>query len=233
MPDSSRLADPQPAGEVAGVDVGDQAVLGVVGQPDRLVLVVEGDDRRHRAEDLLARGSPSPAARRRARSARSRSRARSGRRAADDAPRRPRPTAPRTSSSTLSTASSLTSGPPGCRRRAGADAQRAHPLGEPAANSSATDALDVEAVGRGARLAAVAHLGDHRAVERGVEVGVGEDEERRVAAELHRAVDDLVGRLLEQHPADLGRAGERQLAHPRVVQHRRRRPRRTAGPAAR
>ena len=26
---------------------------------------------------------------------------------------------------------------------------------------------------------------------------------------------------LQQHPADLGRAGERQLAHPRVVQHRR------------
>ena len=75
-----------------------------------------------------------------------------------------------------------------------------HPLGQPAAELLGDAALDVEPVGGGAGLAAVAHLGDHRAVERGVEVGVGEHEERRVAAELHRAVDDLVGRLASAAP---------------------------------
>ena len=43
----------QRALEVARVDVGDEAVLGVVGRGDRLVLVGEALDRRHRPEDLL------------------------------------------------------------------------------------------------------------------------------------------------------------------------------------
>ena len=55
-----------------------------------------------------------------------------------------------------------------------------------------------EAVGRGAGLADVAHLGEHRALDRGVEVGVLEDQERRVAAQLHRDAQDLLGRLLDQ-----------------------------------
>jgi len=38
---------------VLGEHVGDQAVLGVVGHPDALVLVLEHHDRRHRAEDLV------------------------------------------------------------------------------------------------------------------------------------------------------------------------------------
>ena len=46
------LADPQTSSEVGGVDVGDEAVLGVVGEFDRLVLGGEGHDRRDRAEDL-------------------------------------------------------------------------------------------------------------------------------------------------------------------------------------
>ena len=45
---------------------------------------------------------------------------------------------------------------------------------------------DVEPVGGGAGLAAVAHLGQHRAVDGGVDVGVVEHDERRVAAEFHR-----------------------------------------------
>jgi hypothetical protein len=40
-------------GEVARVDVFDEPALGVVGGGDRLLFVVEGDDRRHRPEDLL------------------------------------------------------------------------------------------------------------------------------------------------------------------------------------
>src|SRR5688500_17768268 len=52
---------------------------------------------------------------------------------------------------------------------------------------------DVEAVGRGARLADVAHHGDHGALDRGVDVGVVEDQERSVASELHSDAPELVG----------------------------------------
>src|SRR3954453_4494327 len=48
-----RLAQPPPAGEIAGVDVGDQAVLGAVGVRQHLVVGPERHDRRHRSEDLL------------------------------------------------------------------------------------------------------------------------------------------------------------------------------------
>src|SRR5918992_5151583 len=47
------LDHPEGPLEVAGVDVGDQAELGVVGGRDRRVLVVEGGHRGHRPEDLL------------------------------------------------------------------------------------------------------------------------------------------------------------------------------------
>ena len=53
-----------------------------------------------------------------------------------------------------------------------------------------------------------------------VEVGVLEDEERRVAAELHRHPQELLGGLLDELLADLGRAGEGQLARPRVADQR-------------
>ena len=46
--------DPQRAPDVAGPDRAGQAVLGVVGHPDRVGLVVERHHRHHRAEDLLA-----------------------------------------------------------------------------------------------------------------------------------------------------------------------------------
>ena len=49
-----RLADPQPAAQVAGVDVGDQPELGVVGPADGVVLGGEPDHGRHRPEDLGA-----------------------------------------------------------------------------------------------------------------------------------------------------------------------------------
>ena len=55
-------------------------------------------------------------------------------------------------------------------------------------------------------------LAMHRALDGGVEVGVVEDQERGVAAQLHRHPQDLLGGLLDQLAADLGRAGERQLA---------------------
>src|SRR5262249_37703912 len=57
-PDRSRLdpaGDPVPAGRVARPDGRHQPVLDVVGDPDRVLLVLERDHRHHRAEDLLLR----------------------------------------------------------------------------------------------------------------------------------------------------------------------------------
>jgi hypothetical protein len=47
------LGDPDGPGRVAAPDGAGQAVGGVVGDGDRLVVVVEGDDGQDRAEDLL------------------------------------------------------------------------------------------------------------------------------------------------------------------------------------
>ena len=80
--------------------------------------------------------------------------------------------------------------------------------------------VHVETIGRGAGLAHVAHLGDHGALDRGIDVGVLEHDEGRIAAELHRRLDDVVGRLVQQLAPDLGRAGERDHAHARIMQHR-------------
>ena len=57
MPVSRPSHDAERPLEVARVDVGDEAVLGVVGGGDRLVLGRERRDRRDRAEDLLARAA--------------------------------------------------------------------------------------------------------------------------------------------------------------------------------
>ena len=125
-----------------------------------------------------------------------------------------------TSSATLSRWSSSISGPTSTPSSVPRPTlQRAHPRGEPLGELVRDRLVHVEAVGRGAGLADVAHLGEHRAVDGGVEVGVLEDEERRVAAELHRDPQQLVGGLLDSSP-DLGRAGEGQLAQARVVDQR-------------
>ena len=48
-----RLGDAEHPADVAGVEVAGEAVLGLVGEPDHLVLVLEAEERRHRAEGLL------------------------------------------------------------------------------------------------------------------------------------------------------------------------------------
>ena len=60
----------------------------------------------------------------------------------------------------------------------------------PSTKASWTAPCDEEPVRGGARLAAVAHLGDHGALEGRVDVGVGEHDEGGVAAELHGALED-------------------------------------------
>ena len=79
--------------------------------------------------------------------------------------------------------------------------------------------VHVEPVGRGARLTDVAHLGEHRAVHLGVDVGVGAHDERGVATELHRQLEHLLRRLLDQLLPDLGGPGERQLPDAAVGEH--------------
>ncbi len=81
-----------------------------------------------------------------------------------------------------------------------------------------------QAVRRGAGLAAVAEFREQRPLDGQVEVGVLEDEERRVAAELHRDAEHLVGGVGDQATADFGRSRERQLAQPRVLDQRARHP---------
>src|SRR5438132_2349239 len=56
-PGLERACDAQRAGAVPGPDRARQAVDSVVGQPDRLGFVLEGNHRGHRSEDLLARGA--------------------------------------------------------------------------------------------------------------------------------------------------------------------------------
>ncbi len=80
--------------------------------------------------------------------------------------------------------------------------------------------MDVEAVGGGARLAGVAHLGEEGTLDRLVDVGVREDEEGRIPAQLHRDLQHLLGCLGEEHTPHFRGAGERQLANSRIRERR-------------
>ena len=81
--------------------------------------------------------------------------------------------------------------------------------------------MHVETVGRRAGFAHIAHLGDHGAFNGRIDVGILEHDERRVAAQFHRGLHDVVSRFMQQLTADFRRAGKRHDAHARVVQHRR------------
>src|SRR5207245_11189621 len=73
-------------------------------------------------------------------------------------------------------------------------------------------ALHVEAGRRDAHLASVAELLRHDHVERLLEVAIVEDQHRRVAPELHRYAGHAVGAEAHEVLADIGRAGEADLA---------------------
>ena len=70
----------------------------------------------------------------------------------------------------------------------------------------------IEAVRRGAGLGAVTHLGHHCTFDCSVDIGVFENDERRVAAQLHDGLQYAVGRSAKQLATDAGRAGERHHA---------------------
>src|SRR3546814_10902540 len=79
--------------------------------------------------------------------------------------------------------------------------------------------LHQDAVGTDAGLAGVAELGDHGTLDGGIEVGVVEHQEGRVATELQRDLLHRGGALLHQQLADLRRADEGELAHDRAGGH--------------
>ena len=76
--------------------------------------------------------------------------------------------------------------------------------------------LGIDAVGADAGLAHVAVFRDHRAFDRGIDIGVVEHHERRVAAELQPQLLHAGRGLLHKDLADLGRAGEADEAHRRM-----------------
>src|SRR5512132_496125 len=196
------LHDPEGPLEVAGVDVGAQPELGVVGRGDRRLLVVEAGHRGHRPADLLLH-HPAVA----------RPRPHDG----------PRPLV----EGVADQLRHLVDGVLVDQRADGdallgapADLHGPHPLGQLVGERAGDRLGHVEAVGGRAGLADVAHLGDHRPLDGGVEIRVVEDEERRVAAELHRDAQDLVGRLGDERPPHLRRAREGELAGARVLDER-------------
>src|ERR1700678_4415489 len=80
--------------------------------------------------------------------------------------------------------------------------------------------LHIETVWRRACFSATTHLGNHRALNRCVDIRVIEDDKRRTSAKFHRAVDDLISGLPQQNATDLSRTCEGQLSNTRIVQHR-------------
>ena len=97
---------------------------------------------------------------------------------------------------------------------------------EPVQKPLVDSALHVSPVGRDAGLARVAEFGDDRALHGLVEIGVVEDQERSVAAQLQREFCDLPGGAGNQPLADLGRASEGNFAADGVFQQSRPRSRR-------
>ena len=100
----------------------------------------------------------------------------------------------------------------GIRLGAAAHLERRHALRETLRELLCDRLGDVEAIRGCAGLADVSHLRDHRALDRRLEVGVLEDDEGRIATELHRDAEHLLGALFDQLAPDLGRAREGELA---------------------
>ena len=107
--------------------------------------------------------------------------------------------------------------------------ERAHRAGQLVDERVVDLVLREEAVGADAGLAHVAELRGERALDRGVEIGVVEDDERRVAAQLQPDLLHRAGGLAHQELADFGRAGEADEAHRRMLAHRLADRRRAAG----
>ena len=106
------------------------------------------------------------------------------------------------------------------RLRPVADFEPADGVGQLGDEGVVNPVLRIDAVGADAGLAHVAEFRGDRAVDRGVDIGVVEHDERRVAAELEPDLLHRPRRLAHEELADLGRAGEADEAHRRMLAHR-------------
>src|SRR5690625_2067152 len=214
------LREAQTAAEVARVEIAHEAVLGVVDEREHLLLPFEADHRRDRSEDLLVqdpgvrwhvdqhgRGVEAP-------------RPVGGTLAAQQCARA-------TGHGVPDEFVDLSDGLVVDERAAlaalvlaRADPDGGHAGDEPGDEGVVDRPLDEEPVGGGAGLTAVTHLRDHRALDRRVDVGVVEDDEGGVAAELHAGLEHLLGGGPQETAAGLRRAGEGEHARAGVGEHR-------------
>ena len=211
LPASTPRATRSAAAEVAGEDRAGQAVLGVVGQRDRVRLVVERHHRDDRPEDLLA---PDPGSR----VVGEHHRRRQPEAVAARAWRpRTRPPPRRGSRCTESRCCAETSGPISLASSPGSsDLHAGDRRLEQAEELVVRRPLDEDPRAGAAVLAGVVEDGVRRAGGRGGQVGVGEDDVGALAAELEGHPLHLVGAAGHDLLADLGGAGEADLADQRV-----------------
>ena len=120
----------------------------------------------------------------------------------------PLPTASAISSSIRSAAPMLTSEPRHDMAARIAARQRGGALGQLVDERVRDLRVDDEPLGRHADLALVGERAEHRGVDRRVDIGVVEHDQRRLAAELEQDRLQVLRRQLGDHLADLGRAGE-------------------------
>lgn len=91
---------------------------------------------------------------------------------------------------------------------AAADGVGAHALYQTFGELRRDGFVHQQAIYRGAGLAAVAQLRDHGAIDGRVKIGILENNERSVAAELHGHPKHLIRRTFQQVNAHRGRSGE-------------------------
>ena len=101
-----------------------------------------------------------------------------------------------------------------------ADLHRGGRLGQAAGELVIDSVLHEDAVGADTGLAGIAVFRGHGAGDGRVDIGIVEDDQRRVAAELEAHLLQCVGALAHQDAADLGRAGEGHLADAVVIAQR-------------
>ena len=101
-----------------------------------------------------------------------------------------------------------------------ADLHRGGRLGQAAGELVIDSVLHEDTVGADTGLAGIAVFRGHSAGDRRVDIGIVEDDQRRVAAELKAHLLQRAGALAHQNAADLGRAGEGHLADTVVVAQR-------------
>ena len=215
MPDSIRAGDVERRGDVAAEDRGRQAVFGVVGDADRLVVALDADHRDDRAEATPRGRCASPgvtlsttvAGMHRAVgcAAGERRVGALGDRVLDqvcDARRR----------RSRSTTAPSTTWP-----SRGSPTGSALGLGGELRDEGVGDLLvDDDPLGRHADLALVHEGAEGGGLDRLVEIGVVEHDQRRLAAELEQHRLEVAAARLGDDAADPGRAGEVDAPHGRM-----------------